>query len=248
MIGLQLPVILDELEAYSAGELLWWGVAVWLTVLAARALWVYPAAKLPRLLVRRIRERDPMPRPAALALIVWSGMRGAVSLAAALAVPLTIDTGEPFPGRSLILFLTFAVILGSLVVQGLTLPAVIRLLDVEDDGEDDLREEAQARIHAASAGVLRLDELIEEDWVRPDTAERIRAGYAFRRDRFSERLDGGGDGSVEARSQDFQRLRRELLNAERAAVEQLRRSGEISDEVARRVRRDLDLEDARLEI
>jgi NhaP-type Na+/H+ or K+/H+ antiporter len=248
LIGLQLPGILEELDAYSAAELLWWAVAIWLTVLAVRALWVYPAAKLPRLLVRRIRERDPMPPPATLALITWSGMRGGVSLAAALAVPLTIDPAEPFPGRSLILFLTFAVIVGTLVVQGLTLPTVIRLLRLEDDGEDDLREEAHARILAAGAALLRLEELAEEEWVRADTAERIRGSYGFRRDRFSARLDGGDDGSIEARSQDFQRLRRELLNAERAAVQELRRAGEISDEVARRVERDLDLEDARLEM
>jgi CPA1 family monovalent cation:H+ antiporter len=248
LIGLQLPGILDELDAYSAADLIWWAVAIWLTVLAARALWIYPAAKLPRLLVRRIRERDPMPAPAALALVTWSGMRGAVSLAAALAIPLTIDTGEPFPARDLILFLTFAVIFGTLVIQGLTLPAVIRLLDLEDDGEDDAREEAQARIRAASAALVRLDELVEEDWVREDTAQRIRGSYGFRRDRFSAWLDGGDDDSIEERSRDFQRLRRELLNAERAAVHELRRSGEISDEVARRVERDLDLEDARLEI
>ena len=248
LIGLQLPGILDELDAYSTGDLIWWAIAIWLTVLAARALWIYPAAKLPRLLVRRIRERDPMPAPAALALITWSGMRGGVSLAAALAIPLTIDTGEPFPARDLLLFLTFAVIFGTLVVQGLTLPAVIRLLHLEDDGEEDAREEARARIHAAGAALLRLDELVEEDWVREDTAERVRGGYGFRRDRFSAWLDGGDDGSIEARSRDFQRLRRELLNAERAAVQELRRSGEISDEVARRVERDLDLEDARLEI
>jgi CPA1 family monovalent cation:H+ antiporter len=189
-----------------------------------------------------------MPAPSALALITWSGMRGAVSLAAALAIPLSTDAGEPFPGRDLILFLTFAVIFGTLVVQGLTLPAVIRLLHLEDDGEDDARELAQARIQAASAALVRLDELTEEDWVRPDTAERVRGGYDFRRTRFSAWLDGGDDGSIEARSRDFQRLRRELLNAERAAVHELRRSGEISDEVARRVERDLDLEDARLEI
>ena len=95
---------------------------------------------------------------------------------------------------------------------------------------------------------MRLDELVEEDWVRPDTAERIRGGYGFRRDRFSAWLDGGDDGSIEARSRDVQRLRRELLNAERDAVNELRRSGAISEEVARRVARDLDLEDARLEI
>jgi len=247
LIGLQLPGILDELGAYSAWELLWWAVAVTATVVAARWLWVYPAAWLPRRLVPGLRERDPMPSAAALALISWSGMRGGVSLAAALAIPLATDAGDPFPGRDLILFLTFAVILGTLVGQGLTLPAVIRLLRLEDDGEDDAREEAQARIHAASAALLRLEELAGEDWVRPDTAARIRGSYGFRRDRFAARLDGG-DGSIEARSLDFQRLRRELLEAERAAVQELRRTGEISDDVARRVERDLDLEDARLEI
>ncbi|MHB1244754.1 MAG: cation:proton antiporter domain-containing protein, partial [Gaiellaceae bacterium] len=247
LIGLQLPGILDELGAYSAWELLWWAVAVTLTVVAARGLWVYPAAWLPRRLVPGLRERDPMPSAATLALISWSGMRGGVSLAAALAIPLATDAGDPFPGRDLILFLTFAVILGTLVGQGLTLPAVIRLLRLEDEGEDDAREEAQARIHAASAALLRLEELAGEDWVRPDTAARIRGSYGFRRDRFAARLDGG-DGSIEARSLDFQRLRRELLEAERAAVQELRRTGEISDDVARRVERDLDLEDARLEI
>jgi len=247
LIGLQLPGILDELGAYSAWELLWWAVAVTATVVAARWLWVYPAAWLPRRLVPGLRERDPMPSAAALALISWSGMRGGVSLAAALAIPLATDAGDPFPGRDLILFLTFAVILGTLVGQGLTLPAVIRLLRLEDEGEDDAREEAQARIHAASAALLRLEELAGEDWVRPDTAARIRGSYGFRRDRFAARLDGG-DGSIEARSLDFQRLRRELLEAERAAVQELRRTGEISDDVARRVERDLDLEDARLEI
>jgi Na+/H+ antiporter len=248
LIGLQLPGILDELDAYSTGDLLWWAVAIWLTVVLARALWVYPAAWLPRRLFRRIRERDPMPTPAALALISWTGMRGAVSLAAALAIPLTTGAGEPFPGRDLILFLTFAVIFGTLVVQGLTLPAVIRLLRLEDDGEEEGRELAQARIYAAQAAIARLEELSGEDWVREDTAVRVRGGYDFRQNRFAAWLDGGDDGSIEARSLDFQRLRRELLAAERAAVHQLRRAGEISDEVARRVERDLDLEDARLEI
>jgi CPA1 family monovalent cation:H+ antiporter len=248
LIGLQLPSILDELGAYSTGELLWWALAVWLAVVVARCAWVYPAAWLPRRLSRRIRERDPMPSKAQLALISWTGMRGAVSLAAALALPLTIDAGGNFPGRSLILYLTFAVILGSLVVQGLTLPVVIRALHLEDDGADAARDEARARIEAAAAALLRLEELVDEDWVREDTAERVRASYGFRQNRFSAWLDEGDDGAIEARSQDFQRLRRELLDAERTAVYELRRLGEISDEVARRIARDLDLEDARLEI
>ena len=175
-------------------------------------------------------------------------MRGGVSLAAALAIPLATDAGEPFPGRDLVLFLTFAVIFGTLVVQGLTLPAVIRVLRLEDDGEDDARDEAHARIHAAEAALLRLDELAEEDWVRTDTAERVRGGYGFRRDRFSalarrrrRRRDRGALARLPA-------TQARASEAERDAVQDLRRSGEISAEVARRVERDLDLEDARLEI
>ena len=174
LIGLQLPGILDELDAYSTTDLLWWGVAIWLTVVLVRALWAYPSAWLPRRLFRRIRERDPMPPNAWLALISWAGMRGGVSLAAALAIPLTTDAGEPFPDRDLILFLTFAVIFGTLVVQGLTLPAVIRLLRLEDESEAAARELAQARIRAAEAALVRLEELTGEDWVREDTADRIR--------------------------------------------------------------------------
>ena len=247
MIGLQLPVILDDLDAYSAGELLWWALAVSLTVVLVRWLWVFPAAWLPRRLFRRIRERDPMPPRAQLALISWSGMRGAVSLAAALAIPLSTEAGEPFPGRSLILFLTFAVILVTLVAQGLTLPAVIRVLQLEDDAAEEQREEARARIDAATAALARLDELVDEDWVRPATVDRIRGSYGFRRDRFSARFDDRDDGAIEEQSIAYQRLRRELLAAERDAVLELRRAGAISDDVMRRVSRDLDLEEARLD-
>jgi monovalent cation/hydrogen antiporter len=247
LIGLQLPLIVDELDPYSTGELLWWALAVSLTVVLVRWLWVFPAAWLPRRLFRRIREREPMPDGAELALIAWSGMRGAVSLAAALAIPLSTDVGQPFPGRSLILFLTFAVILVTLVGQGLTLPTVIRLLRLEDDAAEEQREEARARIDAATAALARLDELVGEDWVRPATADRIRGSYGFRLDRFSARFEDGDDGAIEEQSQAYQRLRRELLAAEREAVLELRRAGAISDEVMRRVSRDLDLEEARLD-
>ena len=135
----------------------------------------------------------------------WAGMRGAVSLAAALALALETDTGAPFPGRDLILFLTFSVILATLVGQGLTLPVMIRALGLEDDGIED-REDAKARIHAAEAALARLEELVDEDWVREDTAERVRGRYRFRTDRFRARLDDGDDGAIEIRSQDYQRL------------------------------------------
>jgi hypothetical protein len=179
--------------------------------------------------------------------VSWAGMRGAVSLAAALALPLTTEAGAQFPGRDLIIFLTFTVILATLVVQGLTLPMLIQFLRLEDDGLED-REDAKARIKAAEAAIARLEELVAEDWVREDTAERMRGLYDFRRNRFRARLDGADEDGIEERSQDYQRLRRELLDAERAAMLELRRNGVISDDVMQRVQRDLDLEDQRLDI
>jgi hypothetical protein len=170
-----------------------------------------------------------------------------VSLAAALAIPLTMDAGGAFPDRDLIIFLTFCVILGTLVLQGLSLPPLIRMLRIEPDhGEE--REDAKARIRAAEAALARLDELVEEDWVREDTADRMRGLYGFRRNRFASRFDEESDGAIEEQSLAYQRLRRELLDAERAAVTQLGRDGVISGDVVNRVRRDLDLEDARLDI
>jgi CPA1 family monovalent cation:H+ antiporter len=174
-------------------------------------------------------------------MIAWTGLRGAVSLAAVLALP------NDFPQRDLLVFVTFAVILVTLVGQGLTLPLLIRLLRLQSDDAGAEREDAKTRIKAAEAALARLEELGPEDWVRDDTAERIRAQYGFRRERFRARLDDGDDGAIEERSASFQRLRRELLDAERNTVVSLRNAGMIDDDVARRVIRDLDLEELRLD-
>jgi CPA1 family monovalent cation:H+ antiporter len=174
-------------------------------------------------------------------------MRGAVTIAAALLVPLTTDANEPLAGRNLIIFFAFAVVLATLVVQGLSLPAVIRALRLEADDSDTEAEEALARVRAAEAALDRLDELVGEAWVLDDTAERMRGFYRFRIDRFTSRMDPDGDGKIEKRSMKYQRLRRELFEAERHAVIELRNTGEISDEVMRRVERDLDLEVSRLD-
>jgi Na+/H+ antiporter len=228
LIGMQLQPIVDALGDRSTVDLMADALVVTAAVMLIRIVWVLAAG----------------PRPA---LVGWMGMRGAVSLAAALALPLETDAGAAFPGRELIIFLAFAVILGTLVVQGLTLPAVIRRFHLEDDALE-AKEDTKARIHAADAALARLDELLDEDWVRPETAERLRGLYDFRRSRFQARFDDADDGAIERQSADFQRLRRELLEAERAAVVALRRAGRISDEVMRRVERDLDLEDARLDV
>jgi hypothetical protein len=247
LVGLQLRTIVDSLAGRSAGSLVAYGVIVSATVIFTRIVWAYPAAYLPRLLFRRIRERDPYPPWQYLTLIGWAGLRGAVSLAAALAIPLVIEGGDPFPERALVIYLTFCVILATLVLQGLTLPSLIRVLHLEDDGLA-AKEETKARIHAAEAALARLEELADEDWVRDDTAERLRGLYRFRQNRFAARFDDQDDGAIEQRSQDYQRLMRELIDAERRAVVDLRRQGRINDEVMNLVQRDLDLEDARLDV
>ncbi len=245
LVGLQLPQILDALSGRSAGSLVGYAALVFAVVVAARFLWILPGAYL-----SRIRRRDVLDGVSeepwkGATVLAWSGMRGAVSLAAALALPLTTAAGAAFPNRDLIVFLTFAVILGTLVVQGLSLPALISAVQLHDDGTPD-KEEAKARILAAEAALARLEELVDEDWVREDTVERLRALFAFRSRRFRSRYAGEDDGAIETQSLSYQRLLRELLDAERAAVLDLQRSGRIDDDVMRRVVRDLDLEELRL--
>jgi CPA1 family monovalent cation:H+ antiporter len=249
LIGLQLPALLDALQGTSRLRLAEWGALVTATVIATRLLWIFPATYLPRLLSRRLRERDPSPPWRAVTVLGWAGMRGAVSLAAALALPLTVQGGGAFGHRDLIVFLVFCVILGTLVGQGLTFPLLIRIMGLEDDGAAH-EEEVRARVRAARAALERIEELSEEEWVREDTAKRMRGAYEFRIRRY-EALgvhDDDGLSEVEQRSQDYQRLRRELLAAEREAVRELRRQGVIDDDVMRRVQYDLDLEDARLDV
>jgi monovalent cation/hydrogen antiporter len=247
LVGLQLRPILDSLSGSSAATLIADAAIVSAAVIGTRLIWIYPATYLPRFLFRSVRERDPYPPWQYPTLIGWTGIRGAVTLAAALALPLTTSSGAPFPQRDLLIYLAFCVILATLVLQGLSLPLVIRLLKLEDDGTA-AKEETKARVYAADAALSRLDELAGEPWVREDTAERMRGLYHFRQDRFSARFDAEDDGAIEQRSRDYQRLRRELLDAERQAVIELRRQGRINDDIMNLVQRDLDLEDARLDV
>jgi monovalent cation/hydrogen antiporter len=235
LVGLQLPSVLDGLDAWSTQELLLAAAAVCVTVVGVRIAWVLVFAYL-----------DPEVRVRNATVVAWAGLRGAVALAAALAIPLETDAGAAFPARELIIFLAFCVILVTLVGQGLTLPALIRALHIEDDGLE-AQEEAKARKRAAMAALTRLEELEGEDWVMADTAGRLRGLYDFRVRRFGDRFLEDSDGANEAQSLSYQRLRRELLDAERLAVLELRREGVVSDDVMNRVLRDIALEDVRLD-
>jgi CPA1 family monovalent cation:H+ antiporter len=248
LIGLQLPQVLDELREadYPTGTVLLYGLWASLTVVAVRVAWVYAFTYLPRRLIRRVGERDPTPPWRNVTLVAWMGMRGAVSLAAALAVPVATDAGRPIEERPLILFITFAVILFTLVVQGLSLPFLIRLLGVEPE-DDDVVEENKARKLAARAALDRIDELEREQWTRDDTIERMRGLYRYRYDRFAARFDADGDGdAIEDRTATYLRMVAAVIEAQRDALEDLRHRGVISDEVMRRVERELDLEEGRM--
>ncbi len=249
LVGLQLPHVLEAArETTTDGDLALYGFVVTAALVAARFLWVVPATYLPRLLSKGMRRHDPVPPRSHTFLVAYTGMRGAVSLAAALAIPEMTDAGVPFPGRDLIIFLVYAAILFTVVGQGMTLGPLIRRLGAVDDGESQNRWEDKARLRAARAAIARIDELAVEEWVREDTARRMRAAYDFRIRRYGARFDEQDDGRLEEGSLAYQRLRREVLAAERGEIIRLRNQGYINDEVMRRIERDLDLEHERLEI
>jgi Na+/H+ antiporter len=244
LVGLQLPSVIDNISGHSAGELIGWGLLISAVVIGVRLIWQFTVVYVIRALDRREVQRARRATWQQRLVGGWAGMRGAVSLAAALAIPLQTDSGAAFPERDLIIFLTYAVLLATLVGQGLTLAPLIRLLGVEDDGAEE-REEVAARVRLAEAAIERTAELDGEDWVRPDTLERVRALYDYRRRRFGAIGDGDG-AEYEERSGAYIRLMYELFDAQREELLTLRNAGEISDEVRRRVERDLDLEESRL--
>lgn len=249
LIGLQLPVITDGLDAYSIAELAGYAALVSATVIGMRFAWLFTVPYLIRIVDRRPQQRERRVGARPRVVAAWAGMRGAVSLAAALALPLETDAGAPLPDRDLLLFITFALILVTVVGQGLTLPALIRRLGVQEDGAEEEAEEAHARYTAARAALDRLEELEVEDWTRDDTVDRARRLYLFRQRRVKVRVGKIEDeDGLEERSIAYQRLMRELYIAQRQAVVELRNSGDISNDVMHRIERELDLEDSRLEI
>jgi CPA1 family monovalent cation:H+ antiporter len=244
LIGLQLPLILDGLSDEPLGELVGITAAVAVVVIACRLAWMHLMTGAIRALDRRPSQRERRGTWRGRVVGGWAGMRGAVSLAAALALP------SDFPARDQLLFVTFGVILATLVLQGLTLPAVIRWSGVHDDGSE-AAEELLARRRATEAALARLDELRAVEWTRDDTVERMRGLYDYRARRLSARAGDGEDeegGGYEHRSRKYQKMVRTVLDAQRRAVVELRNRGEISNDVMHRIERELDLEDERLEI
>ncbi len=247
LVGLQLPVILDGLTDRSPTLLIGSAALVAVTVIAVRFLWVFTAPYLIRALDRRPQQRARRVGAAPRVIVAWSGLRGAVSLAAALALPLETDAGAALPGRDLIVFITFAVVLVTVVAQGLSLPALARRLGVAGQGGDEQHEELTARLAASKAALVELEALAAEGWADDDTVEDVRLHYEQRKRRFAARAGKIEDDGYEDQSRAHQRVLLRLYAAERQTVLALRNSGAISNEVMHRLERELDLEESHLE-
>jgi CPA1 family monovalent cation:H+ antiporter len=248
LIGLQLRTVLSQLGGPLL-DVIWGGVAISVVVIVVRMIWIYPGTYLPRLLFPQITVREGWPPLTWPTLIGWTGMRGVVSLAAALALPVSAGSA-PFPGRNLIIFLTFCVIFATLVLQGLSLPAVIKLLGLREETYVADREEAQARIQVAEAAKARLEELSAADGATELQRTRTAQLSAFYDDRirhFRSHLQGAAEEErAEIEHEVDHTLRRETLEAERATLVMMRTQNLINDDIYHRIETDIDLAETQL--
>ncbi|MFF8830162.1 Na+/H+ antiporter [Streptomyces sp. NPDC015131] len=246
LIGLQLPHVVRELGDYGTGEAALYAAGVFAAVVVVRFVWVFPATYLPRALSRRVREREPGVTWTSPVIVGWAGMRGVVSLAIAFSIPVA-TAGEAFPARNLVLFLTFTTVIGTLVVQGLTLPPLIRALKLPGrDARAETLAEAQAQSEASRAAEQRLEELLadERNTLPGPLADRLRTVLERRRNAVWERLGAANPVTGESADDTYRRLAREMIEAEREVFVRLRDERRIDDEMMRTLLRRLDLEEA----
>jgi len=212
-------------------------------VIATRFIWVYPAALLPRWLSPSLARRDPLPPWRWLFFLGFVGVRGVVSLAAALAIPLFTAAGEPFPDRDLILFVTFGVIVVTLIGQGLLLPGIVRWLGLAKHAADERQREhaaeLAARSEALNVGHNRLQQFVANGRISPEALAILRARHEYRAGRLPGNTPDGSDAAALAAD-----IRMELIAAEREYIYRLLQDGQITDEARRRIERELDLEEA----
>lgn len=245
LIGLELPEVRSGLGHHSLGELVLQGALVSLLVIVVRPLWVFPATWVPRLLSKRLRERDPVPPWRYITIVSWCGMRGVVSLAAALALPMTLSNGKAFPERDLIIFLTFCVILATLVIQGLSLPFVVRTLKVHEATDEE--HERKARLRVTHAALAALNSLGKDEHANELALKRVIERYEDRVRHLSDDLaETLGWSPDRHRLIETRRLWREAIAAERRELIRMHRAAEIDDEILHRLERELDLEETRL--
>jgi Na+/H+ antiporter len=245
LIGLQLPEVLRELGNRSAGQLVAYGAATSAVVILVRPVWVFPATWIPRLASGRLRRRDPVPSWRHILVVSWSGMRGVVSLAAALSLPMAFADGRVFPERDLVVFLAFCVILATLVLQGLTLPFLISRLGIREQRDE--HHEREARLKIAHAALARLNELAKQQGVNETALRLVTSLYEERIRHLDDPLaDALGWSADRERLVATRRLRREALEAERRELLTLRRSHRVDEELMHRIEHEMDLEETRL--
>ena len=245
LVGLQLRHIITDLGAISPGQAALYGAIVSATLIVTRFVWSFVTVYLPKLWRPKHNTSDPFPDWRSVFVVSWTGMRGAISLAAALGLPLILTSGAPFPQRNLIIFITFFSILATLVLQGLTLPALIRALQLEDDGETK-REELEARLQVARAALERIGEIEESDGQAPPMLEELRHKYQ-RKAESLEALNAPDAQSSRDDLRDNHQLSLDILGAQRARLAELRSHGALHEDAARRIGSDLDLEEQRLQ-
>jgi Na+/H+ antiporter len=241
--GQQARIVIERMSLASWPQSVAAVAVITVIIVAARFVWVFPATYLPRWLIPPLRRRDPSPPWRLPFMLAFVGVRGVVSLAAALAIPLTLADGAAFPYRDLILFITFGVILITLVGQGLMLPKVANWLRLAPDGEEERRKEQEAELKARHAArevaQHRLDELAAGSGLSDGLTTLLQARNAQRTQQLPDSLDGGFEDAATGA-----RLRLDLIAAERQFLHQLLREGKITDESRRRLERELDLEEA----
>jgi monovalent cation/hydrogen antiporter len=245
LLGLQLKVIIRDFDQGELFQLILYGIIISMVCLIVRLIWIVPAATIPRLLSRRIRETEYFDKRNII-VFVWAGMRGIVSMAAALAIPLTLH-GSKFPNRSEIIFLTFCVILFTLTLQGVTLPWVINALKLpkysilieEYDVRSKLIEKTKNHIETNLSHIS--EEIRDMLWKNYDTRYNM-----LQHSRLPEKKSGKKDNPATRIFNQFGELQLELLKLEREMANQLRKKGNASEEVIRKIEREIDLEEARL--
>ena len=246
LTGFQMRLLFEKSKAFPLQDILLTTALVAVIVIVARFAWVYPATYLPRLLSKQIRERDPAPSWQTTFVVAFTGVRGAVSLAAALALPLALPSGEGFPHRDMILFVAFGVIFITLVGLGSGLAAVVRWLGVTKDGHKEHVAEHEAEIaarrEALDAALKSLDAITDDRELSDEVVKLLRARHEVRSNQLPDVLDPDAHDVSAAGTA----LTRELIAAERKFIHVLLRDGKITDETRRRIERDLDLEEASL--
>lgn len=244
LIGMQLPWVLKGLEMYSMQELIAYGLITSLVVIAVRVVWVFPAAIIPRALFANIRRRDPLPSHSFIFAVGWTGMRGIISLAAALSIPVQLASGDPFPYRDLLIFLTYCVVVVTLLVPTLSFPFFTKWFNFAET-EDTLKEEAVARVYALESALIRVDKVAAREEIPEEVVTELHNQLERNLNVLKTQIGDVPYSTLNNAFLQYKKLVLSALEAERATLISMRRKGNIHDEIFHLLAGELDLEEIR---